>query len=107
LVEAAQREAAEELGLRVSVGHLVAEVLHQEDRQFYFLAQRVSGEFGTGVGDEMVGRAAPAAGTYQAVWLSTQDLLAQQVYPRELCELIAKAADSDTWPTMVTSMRDD
>ena len=106
LVEAAQREAAEELGLQVSVGRLVAEVLHQENRQFYFLAHRVSGEFGSGVGGEMVGRAAPEAGTYQAVWLSTHDLLVQHVYPRELCELIANAAGSDAWPTIVTSMRD-
>ena len=70
---------------------------HQENRQFYFLAQRVSGEFGSGVGDEMVGRAAPEAGTYQAVWLSTQELLEQPVYPRELCELIANAVGSSVF----------
>jgi 8-oxo-dGTP diphosphatase len=70
LVEAARREAEEELGLRVTVGRLVAEVLYHDNRQFYFLARRAGGEFGSGISEEMIGWAGPEAGTYQAVGIT-------------------------------------
>ena len=69
--QAARREAAEELGLDVEVGALVAEVLVTRttgvSRQLYFLARTLGGTFGTGTGEELVH--APAGhGRYRAVW---------------------------------------
>ncbi len=107
LTEAARREAEEELGVQVAVGRLVAEVLRAGDRQFYFLAQSLGGAFGTGAGDEMVGPVSPTAGSYQAVWLPVARLLAEPVFPRELCRLIVASAGSGVWPEVVASFRDD
>jgi hypothetical protein len=84
----------------------VAEVLFQGDRQFYFLAQPVSGTLGQGQGEEMLGRAAPEAGTYQALWLPLTHLLTEPVYPRDLCRLILAAAPIGLWPATPASLRD-
>jgi 8-oxo-dGTP diphosphatase len=50
--QAAIREAEEELGIRVGVRQKVAEVYFNGSTQFYFLAKKLSGEFGTGSGEE-------------------------------------------------------
>jgi len=51
--QAAIRETMEELGIEVVIKQKVAELqLGQKSRQLYFLVEHVSGEFGTGTGEE-------------------------------------------------------
>lgn len=87
--EAAGREAWEELGLRVAVGRLLAEVWFHGDRQFFFEAREQGGVFGTGEGAEMTSPAA-ADGTYEAAWVDLDDVCRLDVRPRAIAEAITE-----------------
>src|SRR5512144_1848498 len=49
---AAVREAMEELGVEVAIQQKVAVIHFGQSTQVYFLVNRVSGEFGSGTGEE-------------------------------------------------------
>ncbi len=53
--EAVVREVAEELGLRVAPGRLVAEVAAGDAVQYFFVVSITGGRFGTGHGPEVRG----------------------------------------------------
>jgi len=88
--EAAIREAEEELGILVEIKQKVAEVIFNGNPQHYFLAQKISGEFGTGAGEEY-GEFKPAHGTYLPIWMPLADVRNNNVLPRELAELIVRS----------------
>src|SRR3972149_11087977 len=52
LEQAVIREMEEETGLRVAAKHKVADIWFNGNRQEYFLVEKLSGEFGTGTGEE-------------------------------------------------------
>ena len=89
---AAVREAVEELGLVVEVGPLVAEVTVMRGevaaRQLYYLATTVSGEFGTGEGEEFTIPVDQGRGTYRAVRRTLATCRGLDVRPRALVEAI-------------------
>jgi 8-oxo-dGTP diphosphatase len=85
---AAVREAQEELGLSVRLGRLVAVVDTPERKQFYFLARRIGGRFGTGTGEEFDPAVDPHKGSYRAIWLDLATLDAHDVRPRTLARLL-------------------
>ena len=94
--QAAIREAKEELGLHVRLGLLVAVVTHddrqlyQERReQFYFLAEVLSGQFGTGDGPEMGSLATSDDGSYRPMRLPMQNLASFDIRPRRLAEALS------------------
>jgi 8-oxo-dGTP pyrophosphatase MutT (NUDIX family) len=66
--QTAVREAEEELGIKVELKQKVAEVKFDQATQHYFLAQKLSGEFGTGTGEEY-GEYNPMYGTYLPLWM--------------------------------------
>lgn len=86
--EAAAREVYEELGLRVEVQQLVAQVTFRGDLQYYFLSAISEGEFGTGTGTEMLGFQGPEHGTYTPIWMPISHLLEEPVRPRRVCQMI-------------------
>lgn len=86
--QAAVREAFEELGVEVELDRLVADLSFRGDRQYYFTARVVGGEFGTGTGEEMGSTLESLRGTYRPVWLSLNDALQVDARPRELCEAL-------------------
>jgi mutator protein MutT len=94
--QAAIREAEEELGIRVEIKQKIAEVIFNGNLQHYFLAKKLSGEFGTGTGEEYE-EFNPAYGTYLPLWLSLADISTHNVVPRELADLIAHSA-KEGWP---------
>lgn len=97
--QAVVREVEEELGLRVAVECKVAEVWFRGNRQEYFLVHRLSGEFGTGQGEEYT-RAAPDdpdVGTYLPVWMPISETLRQPLLPIEMVLLLVKS-HADGWP---------
>ncbi len=75
--EAAVREAAEELGLEVRLGELIAEI-EFGGTQRYFRASVVGGELGTGPGSFS------GEGTYAPVWVGLGELGGLDVRPEEL-----------------------
>jgi mutator protein MutT len=97
--QAVVREVEEELGLRVAVERKVADVWFHGNRQEYFLVQRISGEFGTGTGEEYT-RAAPDdpnVGTYLPQMMPIAGLLIHPILPVEMAELILKS-QIEGWP---------
>jgi 8-oxo-dGTP pyrophosphatase MutT (NUDIX family) len=94
--QAAIREAQEELGIIVEVKQKAAEIFVNENTQHYFLTEMVSGEFGTGAGEEY-GEYNPRYGTYLPLWMPMDDVLSNNVLPHELAELVVRCVD-EGWP---------
>ena len=94
--QTAVREAEEELGIKVEIKQKVAEVKFDQDTQYYFLAKKLSGQFGTGTGEEY-GEYNPMYGTYHPLWMPLADVLNNNVLPRELANLVIQFAN-DGWP---------
>ena len=105
--EAAAREAAEELGLIVTIGRRVAELTYADFLLQFFLATPIGGAFGTGHGPEVNGLNSPGQGTYRPVWLPLSDLLTVEVLPGAIAQLIAQVrANGWTWPGAVVSLHE-
>jgi 8-oxo-dGTP pyrophosphatase MutT (NUDIX family) len=94
--EAAIREAEEELGIVVDIRQKVAVVVVWEKTQHYFLAEKISGEFGSGTGEEY-GEYNPEHGTYHPIWMPLADVLTHNVLPRELADSVVRFA-KEGWP---------
>ena len=94
--QAAVREAQEELGIIVEVKQKIAEIFINENTQHYFLADKVSGEFGTGTGEEY-GEYNPKYGTYLPLWMPLDDVMNNNVLPHELADLVVHCAH-EGWP---------
>ena len=75
--QAAIRETMEELGIEVRIKQKVAEInLGPKSRQIYFLVEHVSGEFGTGTGEEFTDSDPndPDEGIYVPIWMPIDEL---------------------------------
>ena len=99
------REIKEELGLLIETQALVAEVTYRGNKQFYFLARIIGGQFGTGQGAEILGYHSPEAGRYKPEWMQIDLLLEEPVYPRCVCELILRARQ-EGWPQEPLQLQD-
>jgi len=92
--QAAIREAMEELGVEVRIKQKAA-VLHFElSTQVYFLVERVSGRFGTGIGEEFTDSDPdnPEEGVYIPIWMPLDELPRhEKVYPESVAKLLLKA----------------
>ena len=92
--QAAIREAEEELGIKVEVVQKAATILRKGRRdQVYFLVKWVSGEFGTGTGEEY-GEVDPYNGTYNPVWMPLEEILIKNGVPRGLAELTVRSHET-------------
>ena len=94
--QAAIREAEEELGIVVRVKLKVAEVLFSGSTQFYFLVEKISGEFGTGTGEEY-GEYNPIYGSYLPLWMPFADIPNKNILPRKLADFVFRFAKAG-WP---------
>jgi len=106
--QAAIRETMEELGIEVKIKQKVAEInLGPKSRQVYFLVEHVSGEFGTGNGEEFTDSDPndPDEGVYVPIWMSIAELPRYtNIYPVDLAKLVVKSV-RDGWrkkPLVVT-----
>ncbi len=102
--QAAVREAEEELGIVVEIRQKAAEVFFNGNIQYYFLAERISGEFGTGTGEEY-GEYDPQHGTYLPLWMPLSEILLQNVLPRELAELVGHSVRNG-WPVETVTIHE-
>lgn len=96
-IEAAAREAAEELGLKMSIGRMVAEIWYQGTPQYYFLAEAREGQFGKGIGSEMNSHPDSEKGSYLPVWVEVGTLLDIPLLPRRMAEFVWKSYH-EGWP---------
>ncbi len=92
--QAAAREAMEELGVEVAIKQKVAEIHFDTSTQVYFLAERVSGEFGAGTGEEFTDSDPSdlSEGVYIPIWMPIEELSQRgNVHPAELVEIVLKS----------------
>lgn len=97
--QAAVREMEEETGLRVVVTRKVIEIHFDLSTQHYFLVESISGEYGTGKGEEYDPEPEnPARGTYLPIWMPIKELSEHEnIYPVDIKELVIKSGIS-SWP---------
>jgi 8-oxo-dGTP diphosphatase len=97
--QAVVREMLEETGLTIVIQKLIAEVWFQGDRQLYYLVERLSGEFGTGDGVEMLHPQPlnPNIGTYDPIWMKVVEIPNHPLVPKEIAQLIVRSHPS-RWP---------
>jgi len=98
--DAAIREMEEETGLRVIVKRKLAEIDFGLSYQIYYLVERVSGEYGTGTGEEFTDADPnnPAEGIYIPIWMPIAELAEHEnIYPVDLTELVSKSIRNG-WP---------
>ena len=92
--QAAIREAMEELGIEVAIKQKVAMIHFDQSTQVYFLVERVSGEFGTGTGEEFTDSDPnnPQEGIYVPMWMPIDELPQhEKVYPSILAKLVVQS----------------
>ena len=92
--QAAIREAMEELGVEVAIKQTVARIHFDQSTQVYFLVERVSGEFGTGTGEEFTDSDPndPQEGVYVPIWMPIEELPQyRKIYPADLAKLVLES----------------
>ena len=93
--QGAIREAMEELGVQVAIKQKVAEIhFGHTSTHIYFLVERVSGEFGTGTGEEFTDANPedPQEGIYVPIWMPFEELAQHHnIYPSDLTNLVIKS----------------
>jgi len=95
--EAAIREVAEEIGLRVTLCGLVAVVAFRGQAQYYYRAVVTGGHFGPGNGPEWQELPSAERGTYTPVWINLADLPHLPVYPAAVATLVHQIGETG-WP---------
>jgi 8-oxo-dGTP diphosphatase len=103
--EAAAREGEEELGVKLQVKRLVAEVWYQNLPQYFFLAEVTGGDFGTGFGKEMSSAANSNQGSYHPCWIPVAELTTLPVLPTLVARYIYTACQ-DGWSEHPLCIRD-
>jgi 8-oxo-dGTP diphosphatase len=98
--QAAIREAMEELGIEIAIKQQIAEVhLGHKSRQVYYLVEQVSGEFGTGTGEEYTDAdpANPEEGIYIPIWMPIEKLSQHKnIYPESVAQQVIRSV-RDGW----------
>ena len=93
--QAAVREAMEELGIQVAIKQKVAEIqLGRKSHQVYFLVDHISGEFGTGAGEEYTDADPndPEEGIYIPIWMPIDELsLHKNIHPADVAKLVVRS----------------
>lgn len=98
--QAVIREMEEETGLHVAVKKKLAQAVFEGNRQEYFLVERLSGEYGTGTGEEYQERTPHILslfGTYRPVWMPVSELLLHPVLPVEIAAMVIRHEEAG-WP---------
>ena len=98
--EAAIREMEEETGLRVTVKSELAVIHFGLSTQHYFLVESVSGQYGTGKGEEYTDSDPdnPMEGIYIPIWMPIEELSEHEnIYPVDIKELVLKFVNAG-WP---------
>jgi len=92
--QGAIREAFEELGVEVAIQKKVAIIHFDQSMQVYYLVEHVSGEFGTGTGEEFTDSDPdnPEEGIYIPIWMPIDELPQhEKVFPEGVAKLLLKA----------------
>ena len=86
--QAAIRETFEELGIIIKIIELLG-TINYNGTQYYFLSETISGNFGSGKGEEFTNMSANR-GTYEPVWIELNKLGTLDVRPMEIVKELYK-----------------
>ena len=92
--EAAIREMEEETVTHSPVSSAIREIYFGLSTQYYFLAERVGGKYGTGTGEEFTDADPddPTEGIYLPIWMPMEELAEhEKVYPADIKELVLQS----------------
>ena len=103
--QAAVRETSEELGIDINIQRLIAEAWWHGKPQYYYLVEKLGGQFGTGTGEE-IHNPLPERGSYVPVWVPVQELPNLPVLPHIMAELVLNSL-STGWPEQVPVFHDE
>ncbi|MBB4825172.1 RimJ/RimL family protein N-acetyltransferase [Sporosarcina luteola] len=92
--QAAEREAFEELGVKVEIGETLGQVQFN-GTQHFFRAVIIDGTFGAGEGEEY--GAAHLRGTYEPMWVPVEKLKSLDVRPSEMVKTIQFGMEETLW----------
>ena len=98
--QGAIRETMEELGLEVVIKKKLAIIHFSQSDQFYYLVERVGGEFGTGTGEEFTDADPdnPDEGVYIPIWMPVDELPQyEKVFPESIAKLVLESR-TQGWP---------
>ncbi|WP_342599386.1 NUDIX domain-containing protein [Psychrobacillus sp. FSL H8-0483] len=84
--QTAIRETYEEIGVHVRIQRLL-KVLNYSGMQYYYLADIIGGNFGTGTGEEY-NQTSVTRGGYEPIWMDIDDLPTFDVRPKEIVEIL-------------------
>lgn len=93
----AKREAFEELGVQVEIQELFA-TIYYEGNQYFFMAKRTGGTFGTGLGEEYTDLDR-RRGTYEPVWVELREAHKLNIKPREVVAKLQRLAANEQLDT--------
>lgn len=85
--EAAIREIKEELGIDIEIEKLLTTLTFNNRLQYYFIANYISGEFGTGIGEEFL-HTNIDRGTYTPILIEKDNLRLYDIRPLEILDII-------------------
>ena len=98
--QGAIRETMEELGLEVVIRQQLAIIHFSQSDQFYYLVERVGGEFGTGTGEEFTDADPdnPEEGIYIPIWMPVDEMPQhEKIYPESIAKLVLESRIKG-WP---------
>jgi 8-oxo-dGTP diphosphatase len=87
--ETPQREVFEELGVTIRMKKLLGRIEYN-GTQFYYLANIVGGDFGTGKGEEYT-NPNRNRGTYEPIWVPVGEFSTLDIRPKEIKEMVPKS----------------
>jgi 8-oxo-dGTP pyrophosphatase MutT (NUDIX family) len=85
LEECVIREVYEELGINIKVKELFYETVYNDTQQYFFVCEWISGDFGTGQGEEMIN---PIRGTYEPMLVDLKNIRNINLLPQSLRDII-------------------
>ena len=99
--QGAIREAMEELGVQVGIKQKIIEInFGRTSRHIYFLVEKLSGEFGSGTGEEYTESDPdhPEEGIYIPMWMAVEELSQYtNVYPAAVANVVIRSI-REGWP---------
>lgn len=85
--DAAIREVKEELGIDIAIEKLLTTLTFNNKLQYYFRANYIKGEFGTGDGEEFI-HTNLDRGTYTPVLIEKKNLRSFDIRPIEIVQIL-------------------